>query len=133
MSMLSRLTMGAMASKNASESSPVRPRTASLRAGEVRGPVAMITDAQSSGGRPAISVRSTVISGWPVIRPSTAVENPTRSTAKAEPAGTRWASPQARITDPHRRISACRRPTALWAASSERKELEQTSSARPSV
>jgi hypothetical protein len=31
------------------------------------------------------------------------------------------------------RISACSRPTALLSASSERKELEQTSSARPSV
>src|SRR4051794_475720 len=37
------------------------------------------------------------------------------------------------ISDPSRRISACSRPTALLAASSERNELEQTSSARPSV
>ena len=35
--------MGAMASKNASASSPVTPRMAALRAGEVRGPVAMMT------------------------------------------------------------------------------------------
>src|ERR1700738_3338770 len=37
------------------------------------------------------------------------------------------------ITEPSRRISACSKPTALLAASSERNELEQTSSARPSV
>ena len=37
------------------------------------------------------------------------------------------------ISEPASRISACSRPTALVSASSERKELEQTSSARPSV
>ena len=37
------------------------------------------------------------------------------------------------ISEPARRISSCSRPTALVAASSERKELEQTSSASPSV
>ena len=39
-----------MASKNDSASSPVRPRMASARAGEVRGPVATITLSQSAGG-----------------------------------------------------------------------------------
>src|SRR5260370_13871235 len=37
------------------------------------------------------------------------------------------------ISEPSRRISACSSPTALLAASSERNELEHTSSARPSV
>src|SRR3981081_783132 len=37
------------------------------------------------------------------------------------------------ISDPSRRISACSSPTALLAASSERNELEHTSSASPSV
>ena len=37
------------------------------------------------------------------------------------------------ISEPARRISSCSRPTALVAASSERKLLEQTSSASPSV
>src|ERR1700690_1030957 len=37
------------------------------------------------------------------------------------------------ISEPSRRISACSSPTALLAASSERNELEQTRSARPSV
>ena len=35
------------------------------------------------------------------------------------------------ISEPSARISRCSRPTALVSASSERKELEQTSSARP--
>src|SRR5258708_2209780 len=37
------------------------------------------------------------------------------------------------ISESSRRISACNKPTALLAASSERNELEHTSSARPSV
>src|SRR5436190_2337171 len=37
------------------------------------------------------------------------------------------------MSEPSRRISACRSPTALLVASSERKEFEHTSSARPSV
>ena len=40
-----------MASKNASSASPDRARTASARAGEVRGPVATMTLSHSSGGR----------------------------------------------------------------------------------
>jgi len=63
----------------------------------------------------------------------TAAENPSRSTANAPPAGTWLASAARMISDPSRRISACSSPTALLAASSERNELEHTSSARPSV
>jgi hypothetical protein len=37
-------------------SSPVSARIASARAGEVSGPVAMMTLSQSAGGRPAISL-----------------------------------------------------------------------------
>ena len=37
------------------------------------------------------------------------------------------------ISEPARRISSCSSPTALFAPSSERKELEQTSSASASV
>ena len=47
-----------MASKKASDSSPVSLAIASASAGEVRGPVATITLSQSSGGRPATSSRS---------------------------------------------------------------------------
>jgi hypothetical protein len=53
MSMVSRWTIGAMASKKARDSSPVSRRTALAREGEVRGPVAMMTLVQSSGGSPA--------------------------------------------------------------------------------
>ena len=107
---------------------------ASASGAEVRGPVATMTLPQSAGGRPAISVaaRSRSADG----RASalvTAAENPSRSTASAPPAGTWLASAARMISEPSRRISACSRPTALLAASSERNELEQTSSARPSV
>ena len=61
---------------------------------------------------------------------STAAAKPSRSTASAPPAGTLCASAQAMISDRSARISRCSTPTALVAASSERKELEQTSSAR---
>ena len=40
-----------------------RRRTASARAGEVRGPVATMTLSHSAGGRPAISSRTIVTSG----------------------------------------------------------------------
>ena len=50
--MVSRKTMGAMASKKASASSPVSALIAALSAGVVNGPVAIITEAQSEGGRP---------------------------------------------------------------------------------
>ena len=63
----------------------------------------------------------------------TACEKPSRSTASAPPAGTWLRSPQAMMTESNARISACSRPTALYSQSSERNELEQTSSARPSV
>ena len=53
--MLSAWMMGAMASKKASALSSVRSRMASASAGEVSGPVAMMTLDQSAGGRPAIS------------------------------------------------------------------------------
>ena len=61
---------------------------ASASAGEVSGPVATMTLSQSSGGRPAISPRSSVISGWERTAASTASEKPSRSTASAPPAGT---------------------------------------------
>ena len=60
--------MGAMASKKASESSPVSARSASASAGEVSGPVAMMTLSHSSGGRPAISSRAIAMLGWLAMR-----------------------------------------------------------------
>ena len=133
MSMESRCTIGAIASKNASAFSSVSSRMASASGAEVRGPVATMTLPHSAGGRPAISARSISIRGWSCSALVTAAENPSRSTASAPPAGTWLASAARMISEPSRRISACSRPTALLAASSERNELEQTSSARPSV
>ena len=122
-----------MASKKASESSPVSLAIASASAGEVSGPVATMTLSQSSGGRPATSSRSSVTSGWASRVSCTAAEKPCRSTASAPPAGSLCASAERMISEPARRISSWITPTALLAASSERKELEQTSSARLSV
>ncbi len=63
----------------------------------------------------------------------TAAENPSRSTASAPPAGT-WLASAVRITsESSRRISSCSNPTALCSGSSERNELEHTSSASPEV
>ena len=63
MSIESKWTIGAIASKKASASSPVSWRMASASAGEVSGPVATMTLSQSAGGRPATSPRSMVTSG----------------------------------------------------------------------
>ena len=125
--------MGAMASKKASSVSPVRVWMAAESAGEVSGPVATMTLAHSGGGRPATSPRSMVTSGCASSCRVTSLEKPSRSTASAPPAGSLWRSPADMISEPARRISSCSRPTALLAASSERKLLEQTSSARPPV
>ena len=133
MSIESAWTMGAMASKKASAPSPVRARMASDRAGEVRGPVAITTLSHAAGGRPVSSSRTMVTRGCACSRAVTRAEKPSRSTASAPPAGTWLSSPAAMISEPQRRISACSRPTALYSQSSDRKELEQTSSASPSV
>ena len=108
-------------------------RSPSASEGAVSGPVAMIAWSQSAGGSPATSSRAIVISGCASSLAVTAAEKPSRSTASAPPAGTWLASPDAMISEPASRISACSSPTALFSASSERKELEQTSSARLSV
>ena len=92
-----------------------------------------MTLSQSAGGGPATSSRRISISGWAVIAASTALLKPSRSTASALPAGTRCASAVAMISEPSRRISSCSRPMALPSASSERNELEQTSSASRDV
>ncbi len=85
-------------------------------------------------GRQAIDFSATDLDSGVVLKALvTAPENPSRSTASAPPAGTWLASAARMISEPKRRISACSSPTALLAASSERNELEQTSSARPSV
>ncbi len=133
MSTLSKWTIGAIASKKASCVSPVRPAIAVASAGEVRGPEATITLSQAGSGRPSISSRRISISGWASRASVMAAAKPSRSTASAPPAGTWWAS-AARITsEPQARSSAWSTPTALVSASSERSELEQTSSPSRSV
>src|SRR6266851_329692 len=72
-----------MASKKASASSPVSSWIARASGGEVRGPVAMMTESQSCGGSPAISSRRISISGWLARAWVTAVAKPSRSTARA--------------------------------------------------
>ncbi len=133
MSIELRWTIGAMASKNASSASPVSAPIAWARAGEVKGPLAMMTLSQSPGGRPAISSRTIVISGSVSSDCVTFCAKPSRSTASAPPAGTLCASAQAMMSEPIARISRCSTPTALPEASSERKLFEQTSSAQKFV
>ena len=58
-----------MASKKASSVSPVSCWMAAASAGEVSGPVAMMTLSQSAGGRPATSPRAMVMSGCSVEAP----------------------------------------------------------------
>ena len=77
--MLSACTIGAMASKKASSASPVKPCTALASAGEVNGPVAMMTLFQSFDGRPAISPRSMRTRGSAASRVPTSAENALRS------------------------------------------------------
>ena len=87
--------------------------------------------AGSSGIR-VTSSRTTVISGCPAMASVIACEKRSRSTASAAPAGTRCASAARMTSEPSRRISSFSSPTAL-SSLSPRNELEQTSSARPSV
>ena len=125
--------MGAMASKNARCSAPVSLPIAAVSVGEVSGPVATMTLFHSSGGRPAISPRTRVTNGSAARAAVTWAEKASRSMARAPPAGTLLASAAARIRLSQQRISSCNRPTAEAWTSSERKEFEQTNSARPSV
>ncbi len=67
--------------------------------------------------------------GSPSMTRVTSAENRSRSTARALPAGTRVASAAARTRLPRARISSLSNPTPVD-GSSERRELEQTSSAK---
>ena len=102
-------------------------------AGEVRGPVATIVSSQSAGGSPRSPRGGSRSADGARALAVTAAEKPSRSTASAPPAGTWCASAARMISEPSRRISSCSRPTALVSRSSERNELEHTSSARPPV
>ena len=84
---------------------------ASASGSEVRGPEATITFPDS--GIWVTSPSSTVMRGWERIFSVTARANPWRSTARAPPASTRWASAQVRIRESMRRSSSLSRPTAF--------------------
>jgi len=102
MSIDSRWTMGAMASKKASASAPVASPIPSASDGAVRGPVAMIA---GPSGKASIRSRTIVMLGWAASAAVTPPENPSRSTASADPAGTAWVSPLAMMIEPSARIS----------------------------
>ena len=66
MSMLSRWTIGAMASKKARASLPVTSAMASARPGAVSGPVAMMVGPEA--GRASTRSRTTSMLGWAAMR-----------------------------------------------------------------
>ena len=132
MSMLSRWTIGAIASKKASASAPVAAPIDSASRGAVSGPVATMVEAGGGQGvDPLADDLDIGMRGEPSRSP------PRRSRRGRPPAPSRPAPgarrPRAMISEPSARISAWSRPTALFSASSERKLFEQTSSASPSV
>ena len=94
----------------------------------------MATTAKSYPSRDSVvtSSRRTVMFFSRSMVRVTAAENRSRSTANASPAGTRASSAQRMIIEPRKVISRLRRPTALLTAD-DRKEFEQTSSARLEV
>ena len=111
------------------------PGRESARVPERSGPAAstMRSNPSSSGeSRDGTSWRTTSISGRDSIFSVTYCENRSRSTARALPAGMRVASAASMTRLPSSRISSLSTPTAL-PRSSERKELEQTSSASPGL
>ena len=134
MSIVSKWTIGAMASKKASASAPVASAIASASDGAVSGPVAMIAWSQSVGRQAGdfLARDGDQRMRLEPRRHGVRKSRRGRRRARRRPAPG-CASPAAMISDPASRISACSSPTALVSASSERKELEQTSSARPSV
>jgi hypothetical protein len=114
-------------------SAPTKAAIFAESADEVSGPVAMITGRRGpEAGISATSPRSTRIRGCAAIASVIRSAKPSRSTARAAPAGTRTSSATRMTSDPSRRISSFRSPTAL-SSLSPRNELLQTSSASRSV
>ena len=126
MSRLSRVTMGAAASKKL-RAPPHRARIFSARGSLVRGPVATMA---GPAGSSVTSSRRRVMRGSSSMAWVTRRENWSRSTARAPPAGTAHCSAQGTSREPRRRISSFKRPAALSTRLALR-ELEQMSSARP--
>ena len=104
---------------------------ARLKAGEVRGPLAKITMPASFSGS-VTSSSTTVIKGCSLINRVTVRAKPSLSTARAPPAGTRFASAARMMTESKRRISSFRSPTA-FSTLADRRELLQTNSAKSPV
>ena len=104
-----------MASKKARAPSPVSAAIASASFEPVSGPVAMIV---GWSGSASTRSRTTVMFGCCSIARVTSAAKPSRSTASAEPAGTRWLSAARMISEPSARISWWSSPTALFSASS---------------
>ena len=124
----SAVTIGAAASKKCRLS----PRSSSIAVSSlpsVSGPVAMTV---GPSGMLVTSSVTTSILGFDRIASVTAFENSSLSTASAPPAGTLVASAQRIMIEPRQRSSCLSSPTAL-SSLSERRELEQTSSANPSL
>ena len=120
--------MGAMASKNASESMPNRSVILVARRSEVRGPVATIPG-------PATSVTSSVttsMDGCDRTRSLTSVAKTFLSTTSAVPPGIRATSATSISRLPSTRSSALSKPCA-FVISLDLKELVQTISASLSV
>ena len=127
--MLSRCTIGAIASKNASASSPVTRRIDCASSGEVSGPVATITwpDGRIGQRRHRLAADLDQHLGLQRILHGRGKTVPIDRERAARRQLVRIA--RAHDEEPQRRISSCSSPTALCKLSSERNELEQTSSA----
>ena len=95
----------------------------------VSGPVAMTT---SPSGMSQASARIISILGSFSSLSVIYLAKPSRSTASAPPAATRLISALSMTSEPSRRSSSFRRPTA-FVRSSPRREFEQTSSAKYSL
>ncbi len=93
------------------------------------GPVAMITGRASGIASTSIAMR--LMRGCVSIACVTVALKRSRSTASAPPAGTFVSSAAVRMSEPPRRSSSFKSPTAL-ASAAPRSELEHTSSASPS-
>ena len=93
----------------------------------VRGPVAITVMLSLSIEVTSFSI--TVMFSWFLIFSVIYPEKMSLSTASAEPAGTRAKYAACIISEPIRSSSSFKRPTA-FVTLSERKELEQTSSAK---
>ena len=119
--------MGATASKKCSPSPAKCVRIYAAIGSEVSGPVA--TTVICPSGIADTSSSTTVMRGWAQSFSVIYAENLSRSTARAEPAATCVARAASMMSEPIRDSSSLSSPTALLTRS-ERRELEQTSSAK---